>query len=69
MYAVEFETVMHDNMIRVPETCRGFEHKKIRVILLDAMENQAIVDLPDGFYHPLKVASYDLATREEIHER
>ena len=46
MYAVEFETVMHDNMIQVPETCHGFEHKKIRVILLDAMENQPIATLP-----------------------
>lgn len=69
MYAVEFETVMHNQVIQVPEVCRGFEHKRIRVILLDTMDGQPIATLPDGFYHPLKVSSYHLAAREEIYVR
>lgn len=69
MYAVEFETIIHDDLIQVPATYRGFENKKIRVILLDTLENQPIRDLPDGFHHPLKVASYNFGTRAEIYDR
>ncbi len=69
MYAVEFETTIHDNVINVPDMYHGKENKKIRVILLDTMENQPVMTLPSGFYHPLKVSSYHIATREEIYDR
>lgn len=68
MYAVEFETVIHDKLIKVPEVFNRFEHKKIRVLLLDPMEDREDITLPEGFYHPLQATSYQLATREEIYE-
>ena len=69
MQAVEFETVIHDRLITVPEKFRQFDHKRIRVLLLDTEEPQPIANLPEGFSHPLKVASYNLAAREDIYDR
>ncbi|MCP4397515.1 MAG: hypothetical protein GY801_09490 [bacterium] len=69
MQAVEFETVIHDHLITVPEKFGQFDHKKIRVLLLDTEEHQPIASLPEGFSHPLKVASYRLAAREEMYDR
>lgn len=69
MHAVEFETVIHDDVIHVPERYHEFEHKKIRVMLIDAEKNREYATLPEGFYQPLRVASYNLAAREEIYDR
>jgi hypothetical protein len=69
MYAVEFETIIQNHRITVPKEFGHFEHKKIRVLLIEPEERKPLMNLPEGFFHPLKVASYQLATREEMYDR
>ncbi len=71
MQAVEFEADTDNGVIVIPEAYRAsLRSKHLRVIVLGCEVSHANKGLPQGFYSPIQVSSYNqIARREEIHDR
>ncbi len=70
MQAVEFQTIIKDGTIEIPETLRGDLGERVRVILLTEDRPRAGENLIDRLLaHPLRVPGFHPMTREETHAR
>ncbi len=70
MQAVEFQTVIKDGTIEIPETLRGDLGERVRVILLTEDRTQTGENLIDRLLtQPLRVPGFFPLTREEAHAR
>ncbi len=70
MQAVEFQTVIKDGTIEIPETLRGDLGERVRVILLTEDRTQTGENLIDRLLtQPLRVPGFIPLTREETHAR
>ncbi|MFI3221031.1 MAG: hypothetical protein QX189_18235 [Methylococcales bacterium] len=68
MYAIEFETEVHNNTIQIPVEYKELEKKHIKVFIIEvkATANK----LPAGFLNPVAVNSYkNIAKRDELYDR
>ncbi len=70
MQAVEFQTVIKDGTIKIPETLRDDLGERVRVILLTEDRPRAGENLIDQLLtQPLRVPGFFPLTREETHAR
>ena len=70
MYAVEFQTIVTNDIIKIPEQYKGRFQNRVRVIVL--VEEQEIVAnnfIDQLLQNPLRLKSFQLLTREEIYAR
>lgn len=74
MFAIEFNTIIEDGIIKIPVEYQKRFTKGVRVILLsEELENEA---LPEGgtyidrlLANPIQVKDFRPLTRDEIYER
>jgi hypothetical protein len=68
MYAIEFETDVHNNTIQIPCEHKGLEAKRIRVFIVEVSNSPT--KLPAGFLNPVSITSYkDIAKRDDLYDR
>ena len=69
MYAVEFQAIVRDGIIEIPEEYREQLNGHIRVILLTEEKDSQPNFIAQLLEHPRKVKDFTPLTREEIYER
>lgn len=68
MYAIEFETNVHNNMIQIPREYKELEAKHIKVFIVEVSNTQK--QLPAGFLSPVTITSYkNIAKRDDLYDR
>ena len=70
MYAVEFQTIVTNDIIKIPEQYKGRFQNRVRVIVL-AEEQEIVANnfINQLLQNPLRLKSFQLLTREEIYAR
>ncbi len=70
MYAVEFQTIVTNDIIKIPEQYKGRFQNRVRVIVL-AEEQEIVANnfIDQLLQNPLRLKSFQLLTREEIYAR
>lgn len=51
MYAIEFETQIHNGIIQIPEQYLAWKNKMVKVILLDTETEQLIKPTTENIIH------------------
>lgn len=68
MYAIEFETDVHNNTIKIPIEYKELEAKHIKVFIVEVEATAKL--LPAGFLKPVSITSYkDIAKRDDLYDR
>jgi hypothetical protein len=68
MYAIEFETDVYNNTIKIPVEYKELEAKHIKVFIVEVSNNQK--KLPAGFLNPVSITSYkNIAKRDDLYDR
>ncbi len=66
MYAIEFETDVHNNTIQIPIEYKELEAKHIKVFIVEVKATAKL--LPAGFLNPVLISSYkNIAKRDELY--
>jgi len=69
MDAIEFEAMIKNGTIEIPEVYRDRFKARVRVILLAEGHNTSANLIDQLLEHPVKVTGFKPLTREETHER
>lgn len=69
MRRIEFETIVHQGTIELPREHIDKVHGRIRVIIVNAEEQDDIDMVEYLMQHPLKVDDGKPLSREEIYDR
>jgi hypothetical protein len=65
MYAIEFETDVHNKMIQIPGEYKELETKHIKVFVVAVSNTQK--QLPAGFLSPVTITRYkNIAKRDDL---
>lgn len=70
MYAVEFQTTVTNDIIKIPEKYKGHFQNRVRVIVL-AEERKAVTNnfIDQLLQNPLQLKNFQPLTREEVYAR
>lgn len=68
MYAIEFKTILENDMVKIPKQYLSKLHKIVRVIIIDEPESEQLSGIKSFTAAKIKTSNFKF-NREEANER